>query len=142
VTDVKPIHYQVSAAEQRRQSCGAPLEAPEQQKGERRIIQMISSDIIRAWKDQDHRLSLTPAEQAQLPDNPAGLLELLDADLEQVTGGSVSFQASVAVECNNSNNCVSAVCSAGCLNLYVNVDVDVSTKIKLNGGKHLKKLRN
>jgi mersacidin/lichenicidin family type 2 lantibiotic len=44
-------------------------------------------DIIRAWKDEEYRLSLTEEQRALLPDNPAGQLELSDADLESVTGG-------------------------------------------------------
>ena len=38
-------------------------------------------DIIRAWKDEEYRLSLSDAERATLPDHPAGLIELSDADL-------------------------------------------------------------
>ncbi len=38
------------------------------------------SDAIRAWKDEDFRRSLTPEEIDQLPDNPAGVIKLLDAD--------------------------------------------------------------
>ncbi len=44
-------------------------------------------DIIRAWKDEGYRLSLSDAERAQLPDNPAGLIELTDAQLGAVAGG-------------------------------------------------------
>jgi mersacidin/lichenicidin family type 2 lantibiotic len=43
--------------------------------------------IIRAWKDREFRLGLTEEERAQLPENPAGLLELDDKDLAQVVGG-------------------------------------------------------
>jgi mersacidin/lichenicidin family type 2 lantibiotic len=44
-------------------------------------------DIIRAWKDEEYRLSLNEAERALLPENPAGLIELTDADLDATTGG-------------------------------------------------------
>jgi mersacidin/lichenicidin family type 2 lantibiotic len=44
-------------------------------------------DIIRAWKDEEYRMSLTEEQRALLPDNPAGQLELSDADLESVAGG-------------------------------------------------------
>jgi mersacidin/lichenicidin family type 2 lantibiotic len=43
-------------------------------------------DIIRAWKDEDYRLSLSEAELALLPDNPAGIIDLSDTDLAGVTG--------------------------------------------------------
>ncbi len=48
---------------------------------------MSLQDVIRAWKDEDFRLSLSAAELAQLPANPAGLIELEDADLEAAAGG-------------------------------------------------------
>ena len=44
--------------------------------------------IIKAWKDEEYRNNLTAAERAQLPENPAGLIELTDADLDQAAGGT------------------------------------------------------
>jgi len=43
-------------------------------------------DIVRAWKDEEYRSSLSSEEQAMLPANPAGAFELSDADLESVHG--------------------------------------------------------
>jgi mersacidin/lichenicidin family type 2 lantibiotic len=43
--------------------------------------------IIRAWKDAEYRRSLSGAEQAQLPANPAGTIDLTDAELGPVAGG-------------------------------------------------------
>jgi mersacidin/lichenicidin family type 2 lantibiotic len=43
--------------------------------------------IIKAWKDEAYRQSLSDAERALLPANPAGLLELTDEDLAHVAGG-------------------------------------------------------
>jgi mersacidin/lichenicidin family type 2 lantibiotic len=51
---------------------------------------MSTLDIIRAWKDEEYRLSLGEAERALLPAHPAGLVELADADLELVAGGNHS----------------------------------------------------
>ena len=48
---------------------------------------MSSRDIIRAWKDPEYRLSLSAAEQAWLPDHPAGTIELTEAELAVVAGG-------------------------------------------------------
>lgn len=48
---------------------------------------MSSKDIIRAWKDPAFRKTLSAAEQANLPSNPAGFIELSDADLGKVAGG-------------------------------------------------------
>jgi mersacidin/lichenicidin family type 2 lantibiotic len=46
-------------------------------------------DIIRAWKDEEYRMSLTEEQRALLPDNPAGLAgrELSDDDLKNIVGG-------------------------------------------------------
>jgi len=49
---------------------------------------MAKNMLVRAWKDEEYRLSLSEAERAMLPENPAGNLELTDAELELVTGGS------------------------------------------------------
>ena len=43
-------------------------------------------DIVRAWKDETYRASLSSEEQAMLPENPAGTLELSDAELGAVHG--------------------------------------------------------
>ena len=50
---------------------------------------MSTYDIIRAWKDQEYRDSLSEAERAALPQHPAGLIELSDAELETVAGGII-----------------------------------------------------
>jgi len=44
---------------------------------------------IRAWKDEDFRLSLSEAERALLPAHPAGLIELSDTELEAAAGGGI-----------------------------------------------------
>jgi mersacidin/lichenicidin family type 2 lantibiotic len=50
---------------------------------------MSTLDIIRAWKDEEYRLSLD-----EMPAHPAGLIELTDADLELVAGGNHSSHGS------------------------------------------------
>ena len=45
-------------------------------------------DIIRAWKDEEYRLSLSEEQRAVLPEHPAGLIELADAELDDAAGGS------------------------------------------------------
>ncbi len=47
-------------------------------------------DIIRAWKDDEYRNSLSPEQLALLPTNPAGMVELTDAELEDVDGAVAS----------------------------------------------------
>ncbi len=48
---------------------------------------MSKKDIIRAWKDEEYRRSLSEAERAKLPEHPAGLIELTDVELNTVAGG-------------------------------------------------------
>ena len=48
---------------------------------------MANVDIIRAWKDEDYRQSLSAEQQEQLPVNPAGLVELDDEEMSSVSGG-------------------------------------------------------
>ena len=47
---------------------------------------MPNIDIIRAWKDEEYRLSLTEEERALLPEHPAGLIELEDEEMNHVLG--------------------------------------------------------
>jgi len=49
---------------------------------------MSNNHIIRAWKDSNYRNSLSEAERAALPPNPAGMIELTDAELNAVSGGA------------------------------------------------------
>jgi mersacidin/lichenicidin family type 2 lantibiotic len=45
-------------------------------------------DIVRAWKDEAYRQSLSEEQLSTLPANPAGQLELAETDLLSVQGGS------------------------------------------------------
>ena len=45
---------------------------------------MLTTHIIRAWKDEEYRMSLSEAEQALLPEHPSGLVEIADNELEVV----------------------------------------------------------
>ena len=47
------------------------------------------NEIIRAWKDKQFRDSLNEEQRAQLPANPAGLVEIDDEQLIQVAGGQI-----------------------------------------------------
>jgi mersacidin/lichenicidin family type 2 lantibiotic len=67
-------------------------------------------DIIRAWKDEEYRLSLTEEQRALLPDNPAGM-ELSDVDLEGVAGGIQSILAFCSGNlCNNFQSATLLLC--------------------------------
>ncbi len=47
-------------------------------------------DVIRAWKDEAFRESLSEAERAALPEHPAGPVELFPWELQHVAGGQGS----------------------------------------------------
>jgi len=47
-------------------------------------------DIVRAWKDAEYRESLSAEERAALPNHPAGLVDLSDAELESVRGAVIN----------------------------------------------------
>lgn len=44
-------------------------------------------DVTRAWRDADYFDSLSAAEKASLPQNPAGAVEVEDDALKGVSGG-------------------------------------------------------
>ena len=49
---------------------------------------MSHENIIRAWKDEAFRNSLSDKVRAFLPENPAGLVQLTDAEIGAVAGGT------------------------------------------------------
>ncbi|MDJ0572976.1 MAG: mersacidin/lichenicidin family type 2 lantibiotic [Pleurocapsa sp. MO_192.B19] len=48
---------------------------------------MSNNDIIRAWKNEEYLDSLSEEQRSSLPENPAGIVELSDADMEIIAGG-------------------------------------------------------
>ncbi len=44
-------------------------------------------DVVRAWRDEEYRNSLSEAERATLPEHPVGLADIDDDVLRSVTGG-------------------------------------------------------
>jgi mersacidin/lichenicidin family type 2 lantibiotic len=70
---------------------------------------MSNLDIIRAWKDEDYCSSLSEEQRSQLPENPAGIIELSDEDMESVAGGTYWYcGGNYTNDCDiiNSNNAV------------------------------------
>ncbi len=66
---------------------------------------MKKSDIIRALRNEQYRDSLSAAEQAGLPNHPAGMVEIEDADLAAFAGGTwwsnyTGCQSCVTRDCN------------------------------------------
>lgn len=48
---------------------------------------MKKHQILTAWRDEEYLLSLSDAERAQIPEHPAGALEIEDDILRTITGG-------------------------------------------------------
>lgn len=48
-------------------------------------------DVVRAWRDEEYRNSLTEEERASLPESPAGLATINDSVLRSVTGGCATM---------------------------------------------------
>ena len=48
---------------------------------------MSQQDIIRAWKDEEFRNSLSEEQLKQIPENPAGISKIPDESLESIVGG-------------------------------------------------------
>ena len=55
---------------------------------------MSNFDIIRAWKDEKYRNSLTDEQRSQLPANPAGMIELSDQEMAALAGGKAKITGS------------------------------------------------
>jgi len=62
-------------------------------------------EIIRAWKDEEYRLSLSEEQRAQLPENPAGLIELTDVELEVAVGGGRGIGYTAVPDYPNTSGC-------------------------------------
>ena len=63
-------------------------------------------DIIRAWKDEEYRNSLSEEQRSQLPENPAGMIELSDEDLGSVVGGNVAAGSEMCCNCSDCSNSI------------------------------------
>lgn len=53
---------------------------------------MNTRDIIRAWKDELFRKSLTSNQHVLLPEHPAGEIVLSETEMDLVNGGFSSVQ--------------------------------------------------
>lgn len=61
-------------------------------------------DITRAWKDEAYRQSLSQEQIDRLPINPAGEIELADADLEAIYGSTIGWGGALANAASFDNN--------------------------------------
>ena len=77
---------------------------------------MSKRKIIRAWKDKKYRRSLTDTERAQLPDSPAGLIELTESESQAIAGGIANGwtgKMTCCVSCQSHHVCPSGGYSGG-----------------------------
>lgn len=68
---------------------------------------MSYENIIRGWKDEAFRNGLGEGERSLLPDHPAGLIELNNADLSSVGGAIFKPGTTVVSIIATCNGCVS-----------------------------------
>jgi mersacidin/lichenicidin family type 2 lantibiotic len=68
--------------------------------------------IIKAWKNEDFRLSLSEAERAHLPEHPAGLVELSDDQLGSAAGGINSKYLTACCTVTFKISCYTAACAS------------------------------
>jgi len=80
---------------------------------------MSELDVIRAWKDKTYRNSLSADELAQLPEHPAGMIELTDDELANVGGESAPVTTTTATPTLSIISIISVVSSAVTLVSYL-----------------------
>lgn len=80
---------------------------------------MSNQKIVRAWKDASYRNSLTEAERAALPANPAGAIEITAEELSEIGGGrkKTTYEDSCTALCSVGCTYETATCSGWCSNL-------------------------
>jgi mersacidin/lichenicidin family type 2 lantibiotic len=53
-------------------------------------------DVVRAWKDETYRQSLSEEQLTRMPSNPAGEFELAEMDLRSIYGGGDGWGGALA----------------------------------------------
>jgi mersacidin/lichenicidin family type 2 lantibiotic len=77
---------------------------------------MTKANIIRAWKDPAYRNSLSPVEREAMPVNPAGAIEISDADLGKIAGGRINLsQFGIC----RTHNCTLDFCTNQCVTNFI-----------------------
>lgn len=72
---------------------------------------------LRAWKDPAYRSSLTPEAQAELPEIPAGFLDLSEEEQNKMIGGTTAIIICTTIPslCVRNSLCgTCAVFTSGC----------------------------
>jgi mersacidin/lichenicidin family type 2 lantibiotic len=71
---------------------------------------MSRQNIIRAWKDQNYRSSLSDADRAAMPVSPAGVSDLSVAQLNQAAGDGNIIPPYPTAGCTPASGCTWAHC--------------------------------
>ena len=71
---------------------------------------MSKSNVVRAWKDEKFRKSLSAEEQALLPASPVGRVELTDSQLVD-SGAGVPVSYFCSLTCTWDSKCPTAFCT-------------------------------
>jgi mersacidin/lichenicidin family type 2 lantibiotic len=58
---------------------------------------MTQDQVIRAWKNPSFRAGLSAAEQKALPANPAGVVDLNERELTEVSGGTTPLCVGIII---------------------------------------------
>ena len=58
---------------------------PNINQNQERKSELKTNEIVRAWKDEDYRDTLTAEDRAELPEHPAGVIEFEQPELEDET---------------------------------------------------------
>jgi mersacidin/lichenicidin family type 2 lantibiotic len=66
---------------------------------------LASVDVVRAWKDEEYFNGLTEIQRAGIPQAPAGLVELDDAQLGGIAAG---LRGQCSCQCPPSHHCAAA----------------------------------
>jgi len=82
----------------------------------------MNPDIARAWKDQTYREHLSAEERTQVPANPAGEIELSEADLAAIYGGdgwgeesgACAWDGTSGMQTEQNSHICSILCSHTC----------------------------
>ena len=75
---------------------------------------MSTTDVIRAWKDEEYYKSLSAEEQTLIPAHPSGQIELTDGELKNVSGATVAALCTLAGCAVTINLCISIVMGGSC----------------------------
>lgn len=86
-------------------------------------------DIVRAWKDEAYRRSLSEEQSHMLPANPAGEIELTDADLSSICGGGIGTDGLGTWGCGEIVNGQMHSFALSCKNVQFSVTVVTGTNV-------------